>query len=890
MISIYPNKLDGRPVETHVTERRMTIARWIDANCSKGYSAGEPLALSVKVNDEIVELSDWGSFTFLPSDNVEMRVEPKGTDPFSITVALFAGVKAVFSMLTPALPGTPSVPGQGKSFNESSVRGNKVKLGDVIRESFGDCKIYPDYLVAPRKYFSGPQAQWTEMLLCVGMGEFEIFANNVRIGETPLLSLGDQASYQIFPPGADVSGNSASQNWYTAPEVGSSSTGAAGLELTFSTDITPSAPAQSFLFSGYTVTGSFPADWSVGLILRMVVPYTYSVADGGGTARDVITGPLGMLNPTVGDAIEVVGANEGFYSVNSYTGGSSPSMTLNFSSGAAANSLQTGSGSAAIGPRGLRFRITSFSPSSITVERLTSGGATDTSFPGFVALTTASATVAVDTLSGTGGWRGWFLACPENEVTSRIEFDMFMPGGLTHVGGKGDLNERTVTFEVWYRPFGATGSGVGQSFSYTANTLDQFGFSRGIDLPSAICPEVRVRKTGPAEDGTQDHNTIQWYNLRSKLRAPTSYPGVTTIAIKVQSSDRIAAQTEALVWVQAQRKLPLLLNGGWTAPIATRDLAPAALYVAKSLQYADSRIDLIEMERLGNVWQARADKFDNPYSEERTAKDVLNDIFAAGFSELTIDQGKIRPVRDEPRSQLQFMFTPQNMTSNLVRTPRIAANPDQFYGVDVTFTNRVTWAEETVECRIPGVIGTKVEKVNATGVMSRTKAYQYGMRRLRVHQYRTDSFSWSTDADARSARYLSYCAAADDVSGYPQSSILRALTRLPGGAYLLQSGEPFKWTTGENHMLMLRRPNGTASGPYQATRVDDYRLTIPSLDFIPVVDSPSLDPTHLLFGIATRYCYPVLITDVSPSGLRSAQIEAVGYDARVYLSDDSTPP
>lgn len=895
MISIYPNKLEGRPVETHRTERRMTIAAWINANCSKGYGAGEPIALSVKVNDEIIDLEDWGTFVFLPADDVEMRVEPRGTDPFSITVALFAGVKAVFSMLTPALPGTPSIPGQGKSFNESSVRGNKVKLGDVIRESFGDCKIYPDYLVAPRKYFAGPQEQWTEMLLCVGMGEFDIFANNVRIGETPLLSLGSQASYEIFGPGQDVSGNSASQNWYTAPEVGSSSTGAAGLELKFTTDVTPAATAGSFQFSGYTVTiptgqGAFPPDWTAGLVLRMVVPYTYTVTDGGAGVRDVISGPLGMLNPTAGDAIEVAGANSGYYTVASYTAGGTPSMTLNYEWGAAADSLQVGIGSAAIGPRGLRFRITAKTSTTITVERLNSAGLTDLSFPGFNALTTSSATIAVDALSGNGEWRGWFLACPENETTNRIDFDMFMPGGLTHVGGKGDLNARTVSFEVQYRAFGSSSAGVSQSFSYSANTLDQFGFTRGIDLPSMICPEVRIRKTGPAENGTQDHNTIQWYNLRSRLAAKTSYPGVTTIAIKVQSSDRIAAQTEALVWVQARRKLPTRQSGAWSAPIATSDPIAAAGYVAKSLGYTDERLDLLEMDRLNGIWTYRGDRFDHPYTDESTARDVLNDIFGVGFAELSIDRGRIRPVRDEPRTQIEAMYTPQNMTSGLVRTPRISANPDQFYGVDVTFINRVTWAEETVECRLSGVTGIKVEKVTAVGIMDKTKAYQFGMRRLRVHRYRTEGYSFSTDADARSSRYLSYVALADDVSGYPQSARLLSAVALAGGAWQLESGEPLDWSGPGGHLVMLRRPNGTASGPYVPTRIDDYTLTVPSLDFEPVIDDPAMDSTQILFGTATRYCYPALITDVSPNGLRSAQVEAVGYDARVYLSDDSPLP
>lgn len=894
MINFYPNKLDGKPVETHTTDRRMTIAKWINDNCTKGYGPGEPISMSVKVNGEIIDLEQWGEFVFLPSDDVEMRVEPKGADPFSITVALFAGIKAVFSMLTPALPGTPSVPGTGKAFNESSARGNKVKLGDPIRESFGTCKIYPDYLVAPRKYFTGPQEQWTEMLLCIGMGEFEIFANNIRIGETPLLSLGDQATYEIFPPGASVSGNSASENWYTAPEVGSSSTGAAGLELTFTTDVTPAAAFSSATFSGYTVDipvgqGSFPTDWTAGLVLRMVVPYSYTVTDGTLGARDEITGPLGMLNPTVGDAIEVVGSNSGFYTVNSYTGGGSPVMTLNYEWGDPANSLQTGTGTAAIGPRGLRFRITSITAQQITVERLDSAGLTDLTFPGFVALTTANATISVDTLGGEGGWRGWFLACPENEKTNRIDFDMFMPGGLTHVGGKGDLNERTVSFEVQYRPFGSTGAGVSTTFDYTANTLDQFGFTRGIDIPSMITPEVRIRKTAPAEDGTQDHNTIQWYNLRSRLAAPTSYPGVTTLAVKIQSSDRIAAQTEALVWVQATRILPTRESGSWTTPLPTTDISAALAYVAKSLSYDDSRIDLEELDRLHAIWEARGDRFDNPYTDESTAKDVMNDILGCGFSELTIDRGRIRPVRDEPRSVFEYMYTPQNMTSMLTRNPRISANPDQFYGVDVTFTNRVTWAEETVECRLDGVTGVKVEKVNATGIMDRTKAYQFGMRRLRIHRYRTDTFSFDTDADARSARYLSYCAVADDVSGYPQSARLMSLQAVPGGIQL-ESSEPLDWSAGGSHSILLRKPNGKASGPYTASRVDDYSLIIPSIDFTPVINDDSEDSTDILFGPTTRYCYPVLITDVSPQGLRGSSVEAVGYNAQVYLSDDLSPP
>mgnify|MGYP006956002118 CR=1 FL=1 len=65
-------------------------------------------------------------------------------------------------------------------------------------------------------------------------------------------------------------------------------------------------------------SGQFPADWSNGIIVRVLAPYTYTVIDGG-AGRDIVRGPLEMLNPTAGMLIEVAGANAGLYVVHSYT-------------------------------------------------------------------------------------------------------------------------------------------------------------------------------------------------------------------------------------------------------------------------------------------------------------------------------------------------------------------------------------------------------------------------------------------------------------------------------------------------------------------------------------------------------------------------------------------
>lgn len=894
MIEIFPNLLDGGPCDSRTTDRRMTIAQWLNGYCKDGYSPGDDMPVIVKVEGEVIEEAEWPSFVFRPADHVEVRVVPRGTDPFSITAALFAGAKAVFGMLMPSLPGTPNVPGQGSDITTGSVRGNKVKLGQPIRESFGTQKIYPDYLIPSHRYFSDPRTQQVRFCMNIGRGNFQINADTVCIGDTSILALGSEAEYHIYNPGDLISGDPSTFWWHQVPEVGSSTTGSAGLELTAATSITPNAIAASLTFSGYTISipsgsGTFPADWAVGLIIRVIAPYSYTVTDGGGAARDIITGPLSMLAPVAGQSVEIAGTNAGRYEVNSYDG---TNLRLDFAGGAPANSLAVGTALATIGPVGLRYRILSITPSSITVQRLTSGGANDASFPGFNAMSTTQGQISVDSSSLQGGWRGPFPACPPGEKTNQIEWDIFCPEGLCGVGREGGVYTLQVGYELQYRDMELGGGWVSIPRSISGTSLDQQGFTETQALPYLMRPEVRIRKTFPLAENIEYRDTAQWYGLKSVLISPDRYDGCTIITGRIQMSDRIAAQTESQINVIATRVLPIRRAGTWLPAQATRELAPAAIYVAKSLGLTDADIDLAELDRLSDgVWSDRLDQFNASITDETTAKDVLNNIFACGFSEMTIDDGKIRPVRDEPRTVFEQMYSAQNMTDELSLDSTLKSEND-YDGVQVTYIDQVTWTEETVDCRLPfdPIPGRKIEKIEAPGIIDRTKAYQFGMRRRRVHEYRRDSFSWSTPGDANNSRYLSYCAVSADVPGYSQSAILKEWQVLPGGAVRLTSSEPLDWSTPGAYAVALRKTDGTLSGPYTPIRLDDFNFTVPGIDFVPNVTwDQALDPPHIMFGPNQTWTYPVLITSVAPKNGYDAAAEAVNYDPRVYLSDNAVP-
>lgn len=901
MIEVFPNKIVPFPAKTYEVRSRQSLLDWFHADGLPAEVDPCALALSVFVNGERALPTQWGTIEFGPQDRVEIYREPKGSDPFSITFALVFGAKAVLSALMPKMPSLNSGSNtqRGNDLGLATVKGNQVKLNSVIPERAGRTRPYPDYALPPNRYFhpTNPRSQWIEMLLCVGKGKYQIAASSILIGDTPIISLGDDAQYTIYQPGADLAAESAARWMHSAPEVGATSTGTAGIELLNTFPVEPVSTAKSYAFNGTVVTvpagsGAFPAGWAAGMIARIQVPYTYTVTDGGAGA-DIISGPLAQIAPFVGMQIEITGANAGSYVVASYTPGTPDQMTLNFPGGGPAAGLQTGTSlQMAIGYEGLRWRLTAASTSTLGVERLTDTGATDVSWPGFNPITTSQASIILDGSTLEGSWSGPFSGCPDGALATEIHWDVMLPQGLAIVNNDGGLTSYSLTTELQYRDKALAGAWTSVKKAYQAKTLDQLGFTENLVLPYPMQPEVRMRRIGAKSNSTSIANTVQWYGLRTRLPSPTSYPGVTILALKVRGGNRIASQTESQVSVVATRILPVRRNGAWAPEEPTRDISAWIGHICRSIGYSvqdgNSDIDLDELDRLHAIWTARGDHYDRMVESPSTVKACLIEALQAGFAELTIDRGLIRPVRDEPRGpEFDHFYNPEVMTKPLKREAE-HVTADDFDGVDVEYWDGKTWQYETVQCRLPGDLGVRTEKVRVEGVTDRTRAWRIGMRRRRQQVYQRKRYTFSTEMDALNSGYLDYALLGDSTPGYGQSAMLKGYAQL-GGTHMLVSSERFDWSAGGEHWVALRRRDGSASGPYVATRIDDYRLTIPTLDFVPVLDS-SMDAPVLQFGPKAKFCYPALIKEVSPSGTVSCNVTAVNYDDRVYLDDDNFPP
>lgn len=897
MIEVHSSAIKGGITETHQLSEPTTLAEWFYTNGidrTPGHLESRPIAVFV----DGVQLHPfaWHGCKIDNSTPVEIVRVPLGTDPFSITFALIFGAKAALKALMPKLPSQNGGNNRnGKGLDEANSKGNKVRLNSIRVQCFGqNTARYPDLATAGRRYFAAPREQRVELCLFVGEGQYQIPASRVLVAETPFNVLGDDASYSIYEPGESLAGDPAHLNWYPAPEVGPSSSGSPGLELTVSTALTSSVTASSMTFSAKTVaipsgSGSFPADWTANLLIRIAAPYPYTIDDGTGTGgRDVINGQISQLGIPTGAIIEIAGANAGTYTVFSQT---ATTMQLNYLGGAAATGLQLGSVTMVIGYPGLRYKVVSRAAQLLTVERLLEDGSDDTVWAGWPDRTTNQAQILLDSSNFSGGYRGPFPACPAGELVDAIEWSVLFTT-LIGIGRDGFEYQASSQHQFEYRDMALGGAWTTLVKTMSNKSMDSVGYTFRQVLPYPMRAECRIKRIAATNSEFKDDS--QWYSLYGLIsgKSPTSYAGMTMMTCNIRGGDRLSTSAENLVSLECIRILPVLRGGVWQAAEPTREISAAVGQICRDAGYSDTDdLDIVELERLETErWTPRGEYYDKIVIEQDTVKGYLLQALIPGFSELTIDRGVLVPVCDMPRGEsFDHIYNPRVMLKPLTRTFVGGGLPDQFDGVDVEYFDAITKQNETVKCRLAGDVGVKVKKEKVEGITDRTRAWRYGMRVRRGYLYRQETYEFETELGGLNSSYWSYAGLGDSTPNRGQNAEVVSYSVGVGGIVTLGVSVKLDWSKPGTYKVLVRRKDGTASGPYTATRVTDKSFTIPTLDFVPEFQTAAMAPI-VQFGHSDKWVYPAIITEVRPKGAKTCALKAVKYDERMYDDDDNFPP
>ena len=1011
-IRFYPSRLPGEPLETH--EHGVTsIRNWLVANV-EGYEDRDVPPLTVEVEGLSIPPGEWATCVIRPDSDVRFYPVPFGLEAATIAwigvgISVAAAAYSLFMMSTIDTGGYTS--STGRSLDLNPAKANTAKLGDAIREVFGRVRIYPDYVVQPVTRFDAadPTKMRVQMLLCLGVGDLIYTNGDIRVGSTPASTLPGFSSTH-YPPGADVSGDERSENWFNSTEVGGTSSGT-GLEMAQTSPDSDDIIADSMTVSGASVafTGldtddgddddeddnSLPDSWVTGAIVEIKAPTNYLISTSsgysvfasslltelapvagmpvtlsfnsvdydlviasytpgqeavpgeGGSAAKIqasaapvtydfstssstfmitwqgttytvslvanyisMSGLLAAItegltgsglvardnggtvliteaaSPFVGGAITssslpatVFGDAPVYTSGTASTGGSpavTANVTLAYTTGTAFSGMPEGVQRLSLAHRGNEYQIVSADGTTATVARLVNGSV-DESWPGFTARTMIDyeATGLNDTLS----WLGPFLVCPENETVDMFEVNFSFPNGICGFDSKGKKRLRHVEWEIQYRVYGSGSGWVSHQGEYALKNVNGLGFTERITLSSPGLVEVRCRRRN--EQGSNNaRDSMYWQALRGRLLTrPSSYPGVSLMAVTVETGGKLAAQSDRRVNVVATRAY----DSG-----TARTISGALLHVGNSLGL---EMDVDTINALESAyWTPRGEYFDYATGDSISALEMLQKITTAGKSYFLLSDG-LASVGREGVKNWSGIISPHEMTEEL-QTSFTAPSADDYDGVDVTYINGITWAEETVKCRTPdNPTPVKIENYKLDGVLNQDHAYQIGMRRLMKYLHQRLGHNTTTELDALVYEYGDRILLTDDIPGNKTVSCLVVDMATTGIETVFTVSEQLDWTF-ENPRAILRFQDGSASGLLEAIFVGDYQLSVPwqaAFDEI-MLNDPSIEPPRLVFCSSMRGIYDAMLEEIAPQADGTCQVTARQYSDIFYQYDDATYP
>ncbi|MGQ4591330.1 host specificity factor TipJ family phage tail protein [Raoultella ornithinolytica] len=1015
-IRLYPSRLPGEPLETH-EHRDTTIHDWMLQHVDN-YRNEMVQRVAFEVNGKPVPPSEWPlCFISAESDVKVYPIPGEGVTATTIAAwaaAAIAAASAVYVLITMSnmdKGGYSSSNGLGLDLNPAKA--NQAKLGDPIREVFGRCRIYPDYVVQPVTRFNpdDPTRMTVEMMVCLGKGNFAFTNGDIRVGSTPISALGDSFSYNVYAPGADVSGDRRSENWFNSTEVGGTSSGS-GLDMAQTSPDSTDITADSMTVSGPSVTfsglvdssvdddegNSLPESWVTGALVTIVAPANFQISTTAGYS--VLTNDLiAEINPSPGmpvtleingaqydlfiatytpkqDAVPGVGGtaaavrgnaapttydfsvnNENFtlfwqgnyyfvqlvdnyitmsglldainsrltgsgliahddggvvriveisspwkggdidsifpvsvfgddpeFTIGTASSGGSPAITANVTlaygsaTGAAFSGIPEGSQRLSLAHRGNEYRIADADGTTATVQRVIDG-AVDTSWPGFSPRTMID--YQATGISDNNTWMGPFLVCPENEVVDAFEVNFSFPSGICGFDSKGKKRIRHCEWEIQYRVYGSGAGWTSKQGVYALKNVNGLGFTERFNLASPGLVEVRCRRLN--EQGSNNaRDSMYWQALRGRLLArPSSYAGVTLMGVTVETGGKLAAQSDRRVNVVATR----IYDSG-----VARSISGALYHVGRSL---DMEMDTVAIDALEQAyWTPNGETFDFATGDSISALEMLQKIAAAGKGYFLLNTQSIASVGREGVKPWTGAITPHEMVSEM-QTDFSTVTDDDYDGVDVTYINGTTWAEETVQCRLPGnPTPQKIEAYRADGVGNPDHAYQIGMRRLRKYQLQRMTHKTTTELDALCYNVGDRIVLTDDIPGSNTISCLIESMATAGGVTTFDVSEPLDWTFA-NPRIYLRYQDGTASRLFEASPTgDSYQVSVPyQSEFADILmDDPIIEPPRLVFCSSESDLYDAIVSEVVPQDDGTCEVTARQYRAEFYDYDNATYP
>lgn len=518
-------------------------------------------------------------------------------------------------------------------------------------------------------------------------------------------------------------------------------------------------------------------------------------------------------------------------------------------------------------------------------------------------------------------WVGPFTALKSGWSADRIFVDLVFPRGVGSVDSSGDIDNRTISWQVQAQEIDDAGSSVGAwtllaTESYTGNTTQQVRLSYEYTVTAARY-RVRVRRVSARSDNDRHLNDMQWAQLRTRLSiGGIARTDLTGIALRIRSSSQLSGLTQRRIRVMARRLVSVYNSGTatWGAVEFSRNPAWALADIWRNGVYgrrlADDRIDLESLTEYAAVWTTRQDRFDYSFDTQHTTDDAAQLVAATGRARTMFRRGSVYSlVRDELQSDPVAVFMPRNMDGDSFGLSFALATSETPDALRVSYRDGRYWDERYVyaqafggaiygyACNASGIplrpsgvdAPSVVEEFDLKGVVGEKQAIRTAVYLLARSIYRREEGSFTADIDGLLCSMGSLIGIAHDAAEWGQSGDvvdwdLATLT--------LTVSEPPAWTVGGTHYVRLQSYTGGVDGAIEVTPgATDFEMVLASAPGVtPSFEDARRERTRYLFGELADVQRYAVIAGVRPVSMDEMEMPFFLEDNRVHSADAAWLP
>lgn len=521
--------------------------------------------------------------------------------------------------------------------------------------------------------------------------------------------------------------------------------------------------------------------------------------------------------------------------------------------------------------------------------------------------------IDLDTLVPTSGYN----SCIPLRLVGQIGIDVVAPQGL----GGSDGSTRTVAWRVEYREITdynepTTAWAYLATEGHTISTSTPQRWTSIYNLPTPARVQIRLVRTDAKDTSSGSRHSIQWTAMRAFLTNPAPLnPHVTHIEIVMRASEQLNQSTQAqfsMVVISVVRTLQAGL--GWTAPVETRNPAPAILELATStvwgLGIPEAYIDLQSFYTYQVIWDARQDHCDYAFTGSMNGWDALQLLARTGRARVFRRNGVLSIARDEMPDLEVTAFTPRNTIPNSMVVHETLATRDMPDGYIFEYEDYRTWVRTPLEFPCPGfsAVLTTSPFYNAglpamrnpirktfDGIIGPTQVIREGLYEAASLAYRRTSVSCTVEMQGMLPAYMSTIKWLPELSGYGQSGDVVGWNN---DLLIMTLSEPADFTNMPIGLTLIL-DDGSITPPVAVTPgPTEYDIVLPStpgFDVVTPITAGDRERTKYILGTigaCDELAKVSAITDggQSEEGAQLFNIQAIVDDVRVHYADNAYLP